>query len=619
MTKRTFFIMVIGVSSVITGIVNFLILFFFRSVPVSLNLMLLRAALPNLGYVLAVTVLLGRQGSLFNETRLRESGKDYPEILKKLGSVPVKMIALIVLIETVFLGLLFLQGEAIGIGKNIRVPLFLAALSAGMLAGTFVYVLTDALVSKTLISTGLITYPRDLREERQGLKMFIIPMAVTLVSILYVYSVTLLSVFREGNSPAETGAGSQTTALLFMGGFFIIVLSLAYTLKKNTGRLFDSVILQLENLSSAEKDLSRRISICSVDELGTIAGMVNSFCENMGGGIREIKTGQDELSTSGMKLEEHISGMAASIKQISGNVEQVREKTEAQMRSVTGSSAAIHQIAKNIESLNNSIAVQADGVSQASSAVEEMVGNITSIGSMAEKMTGQFKTVASAASDGGSIQQENSTKIHDIVTQSQSLMEANRIIATIAAQTNLLAMNAAIEAAHAGDAGRGFSVVADEIRKLAENSSNESQKIGSELKQIMETINYIVKNADALNMAFSQISGRVEDTKKLVFEVENAIREQQEGAVQVMNALKTMNDITSQVRTGSREMNEGNTSMLREIGTLQEHAQEISLRMDEMATGVTRINTGAQDVSGLAVSNQDTIQKIAAIVKDFTV
>ncbi|MDR1100551.1 MAG: methyl-accepting chemotaxis protein, partial [Treponema sp.] len=598
MTKRTLFIMLIGISGVITGIVNFLILFFFRTVPVSLNLMLLRVALPNLGYSVIVTILLGRQGSLFDETRLRVPGKDYLEALKKLGSVPVKMIAFVVLFEILFLGLLFLRGEAIGIGENIRTPLFLAALSAGMLVGTFVYVLTDALVSKTLIGAGLTAYPRDLREERQGLKVFIIPMAVTLVSILFVYSVTLLSLFKAGNLQVEISAGSQMTMLLFVGVFFIIVLSLAYTLKKNTGQLFDSVILQLENLSSAEKDLSRRISICSVDELGTIAGMVNSFCENMGGGIREIKNGQDELSLSGMSLEKHVSDIAASIKQISGNVEQVREKTEAQMRNVAGSSTAIHQIAKNIESLNNSIAVQANGVSEASSAVEEMVGNITSIGGMAEKMTDQFKTVASAASDGGTIQQENNTKIHDIVTQSQSLMEANRIIATIAAQTNLLAMNAAIEAAHAGDAGRGFSVVADEIRKLAENSSNESQKIGSELKQIMETINYIVKNADALNLAFSQISGRVEDTKKLVFEVENAIREQQEGAVQVMNALKTMNDITSQVRTGSREMNEGNASMLREIGALQDNARDISVRMEEMATGVTQINDGAQNVSG---------------------
>jgi methyl-accepting chemotaxis protein len=619
MRKQTIFIGIISVGSIVIGAMNFLILFFFKSLPVPPDQMLLRVALPGLGFSLIITALLGRNASLFDTARLKAAEEDHLQVLKKMGSMPVKMIAFIVLLQVVFLGLLFLQGEAIGIVEGNRISLFLAALSMGMLTGTFVYVLTDSLVSQTLISANLIHYPRDLREQRQALKVFIIPMAVVLVTIFFVYSVTMLTVPGTEDARAGMTVPSRSLVLPCIGIFFILIFVLAYTLKKNTGRLFASVILQLENLSSATKDLSRRISVCSVDELGTITGMVNSFCENMGEGIREIKNSQDDLSASGMKLETYVEDMAAALKQISGNVEQVREKTEAQMHSVSDSSEAIHRIAQNIESLDSSIAVQVDGVSEASSAVEEMVGNIASIGGTAGKMADQFKTVADAASKGGMVQRENSAKIYDIVTQSQSLMEANRIISTIAAQTNLLAMNAAIEAAHAGDAGRGFAVVSDEIRKLAENSSNESQKIGNELKQIMQTINQIVKNADALNFAFEQITGRVEDTQKLVFEVENAIREQQEGAVQVMNALKTMNDATAQVRTGSREMNEGNESMLREINILQEHAREISVRMAEMTAGINRINDGAQDVSGLAQSNQDRVQKIAAIVKDFTV
>jgi methyl-accepting chemotaxis protein len=289
------------------------------------------------------------------------------------------------------------------------------------------------------------------------------------------------------------------------------------------------------------------------------------------------------------------------------------------MQSVMESSAAVHQIAKNIESLDNSISTQTDRMTRASAAVEVMIGNIASIGGVTEKMALQFKTVDDAASAGSAIQQESGTKINEIVGQSQALQEANQIIATIAAQTNLLAMNAAIEAAHAGEAGQGFSVVADEIRKLAENSSNESQKISAKLKQIVETINHIVKNARTSEQSFAQVSARVNETGKLVQEVDNAIREQKEGAAQVMEALTVMNDITAQVRTGAKEMTEGNESMLREIGSLQNQSREIADSVSHMTEDIQTVNAGAQEISRLALTNQAAITSISQIVDSFKV
>jgi methyl-accepting chemotaxis protein len=619
LNKKQNFLIIVGAGNIVNVLIVFVFLFLFREASVPVISILLRAGFPGLGFIVLATLILGTSARYFDSGNFHVSGEEYRTALEKIGTVPIKMIALLAVLENVLLAGIFIQGSAVGIRQGLGLSLYLMCLSMGLLVGTFVYVLTDRLVSKTLIANELSAYPQELREGRQSIKMLIIPVAVALIVVIYSLSVLMLIVTEAGGN-LLTMPGHEW---LKMGGLItflmLIVSALAFTLKKSTSSLFDAVIAQLENLSSAKKDLTRRINICSVDEVGTIAGMVNSFCENMGAGMRDIKSGQGDLSASGLKLEENASSMASSLDRISETVEQVRARTEEQMQSVAESSAAVHQIAKNIESLDNSINTQATSMSQASAAVEEMIGNITSIGGMTEKMADQFKTVGEAATAGSAIQQESGVKINEIVVQSQALQEANRIIATIAAQTNLLAMNAAIEAAHAGEAGRGFSVVADEIRKLAETSSGESQKISAELKQIVETINHIVKNAKAAEQSFTMVSTRVNETGKLVQEVDNAIREQEEGAGQVMEALKIMNDVTAQVSTGSKEMSEGNESMLREVGSLQNQSREIAGSISQMAEGIKTVNAGAREVSQLALGNQTAITRISQIVDSFEV
>jgi methyl-accepting chemotaxis protein len=617
--KKQNLLVVLCAGNIVNALIVFTVLFLFREASVSFFTMLLRVGLPGLAFIVLATLILGSSARLFDSANFQVSGEAYSEALKKIGAVPIKMIAFLTILENVLLGGIFIQGPSVGIPPELGTALYLVCLSLGLLVGTFIYILTDRLVSKTLIAYKLTAYPRDLREGRQSVKMLIIPIAVAIISILYSLSAALLIIVRGGGNLLNMDGGDWGVLAALISFLMLIIFALAMTLKKSTSGLFDAVIAQLENLSSAKKDLTRRITICSVDEVGTVAGMVNSFCENMGAGVRDIKRGQGDLDVSGRKLEENASVMASSLTRISEAVEQVRARTEEQLHSVAESSAAVQQIAKNIESLDNSISTQAASMSQASAAVEEMIGNIASIGGVTEKMAFQFKTVGEAAAAGGAIQQESGAKINEIVGQSQALQEANRIIATIAAQTNLLAMNAAIEAAHAGEAGRGFSVVADEIRKLAETSSGESQKISAELKQIVETINHIVKNAKAAEQSFTQVSSRVDETGKLVQEVNNAIREQKDGAGQVMEALKVMNNVTAEVKTGSQEMNAGNESMLREIGSLHGHAREIAGSVSQMAEDINTVNTGAQEISGLALSNQTAITQISQIVDSFEV
>jgi methyl-accepting chemotaxis protein len=601
---------------------DFLLLIYFD---ITFSQLILKLGIPCLLFLIAYCIILGRNAKCFSASFFKqtEAEKDKEKVfldrLKRIGAIPIKMIALNVLLHAALLGCVYVNGNYLPVQNSMRGPLFLASLAFGMLVGTFIYVMSDGLVSRSLIAQNFLYYPRGLREKRQELKAMIIPMAAVLMALVFAVSVTFLSIIKAGGSIDNYKGSDWLTMLLPVIIVFICVALLSINLKKNASVLFSSIIEQLENLSSDQKDLRRRITVCSVDELGTITGMVNSFSDHLSEGIHDIKSGKDDLILVGSRLEENASGMAASVAQMSVSADQVLEKTKSQMESVNTSSQAVQRISDNVRALDESIAVQTASMNEASAAVEQMIGNITSISSVTEKMESQFKTVGESSNRGSSIQKESAERIDIIVTQSQDLQDANKVIATIAAKTNLLAMNAAIEAAHAGESGRGFAVVADEIRQLALNSTNESNKIRAELKQIVDTINNIVKDSEASTNAFIEVTKRVEDTEKLVHQVNNAIREQKIGASQIINSLRMMKENSDKVNNGSKEMDHGSLVMLKEIGALKTNAGEIMSCMAEMSDGIKNINNGAQGVSELSAKTKSSIQKISVIADGFQV
>jgi methyl-accepting chemotaxis protein len=262
---------------------------------------------------------------------------------------------------------------------------------------------------------------------------------------------------------------------------------------------------------------------------------------------------------------------------------------------------------------------QTSSVSKSSSAIEEMIANIQSVTATLAKNADNVKGLIEASDVGRSGLQEVSTDIQEIARESEGLLEINAVMENISSQTNLLSMNAAIEAAHAGEAGKGFAVVADEIRKLAENSGEQSKTISTVLKKIKDAIDKITRSTDEVLNKFEAIDSGVKTVSEQAENIRNAMEEQSVGSQQILEVIGQLNEITQQVKSGSDEMLEGSKEVIQEGKNLELVTEEITNGMNEMATGADQINIAVNRVNEISGQNKDNIDVLVKEVSRFKV
>jgi methyl-accepting chemotaxis protein len=537
--------------------------------------------------------------------------------LEQIGAFPLKGLILYLVLLLVYVFALLPLTPLLGVRAELGSAVLLFQLAFGLLCGAIVYIYGDRQVTLFLLSQSIVHYPRAVKEKRQYKKIFIIPTFICIMTIMLSCSgIVFLLDTMSLNDPTLLG---KTLIILVASAviFFIIVVICALSLAKATLLIYESIIKEAEQISSAEKDLTKRISIASVDELGSIAGFVNDFFRGLLEVVTGIKRIQRDFVEVGRELERSAQTSASAVTQMADHVNQVQEKTVAQLESVVQCSGKVDEASLVIKSMEEVINKQADSVATASSSIEEMVGNIASVSNSINIMAGRFAELTTLSEEGRNAQTTSVEKINLISERSSALLEANKVISTIAAQTNLLAMNAAIEAAHAGDAGKGFAVVADEIRKLAENSAAQSKNISVEINQVQEAIGEVVSTSRISGTVFAKVSEHIGETDALVREVKHAMNEQNEGSTQILTTLQVINDVTAKVRGGSKEMSAGNGVILGEMNGISASSQEVRQSIGQIAAAFEEIEKTAQGVSTAAEKIMENIRGMESAVGHF--
>ena len=375
----------------------------------------------------------------------------------------------------------------------------------------------------------------------------------------------------------------------------------------------------LKNIAQGEGDLTVRLPVTGSDEITDMSEYFNQTIEKIGSSIRHVGENTTTMEEIGNELASNMTETASSVHEISANIDSVKQQALTQAASVTETAATIEEIVRTIKQLNISIETQAASVAQSSSSVEEMVANIASIGQTLGKTDAAIKSLTTATGEGKTTLVTSNTVAQKIAEESGSLLEASTVIQHIASQTNLLAMNAAIEAAHAGEAGKGFAVVADEIRKLAEDSATQGKAITATLKMLSGEIDTLSASSKTVEGKFNTIFTLAEQVKEMSAILTESMREQENGSKEVLIAIKNINTVTTEVQAGSEEMLKGGKSVAQEMQKLDSLTRIISDSMNEMASGAVQINHAVQEVNELTQQNKQRIASLAEEVGKFKV
>jgi methyl-accepting chemotaxis protein len=573
--------------------------------------------------LLAMVLIIVRKLRLYavDIKALASKNGEYSQVIKELGAVPLQVFLLFLIIELASQTVLtVLLRNLWGCGGFTATIIFIFQFAVYGLLGSLIYVALDKLTMEALLERELTSYPPELREDRQRKKNVIIPMVMSIMATVFTFAVAVFIIARNSKLDEASSWKLFSSSLLIFApaeaGYQAFVFVLVRIWSSNTARLYSHLLERLDQIASADKDLTGKINIASVDEISSMVGRINDFTGMLKNSFAKVKDSSAQCSSLQSRLFAAIASSSKNSHAIGEAVLSMLDMVREEDKTVKDADRSGKEVETNVSRVLSQIKLQNESVQESARDTERAIDAV----SQAAKRTAEVKALTDrlmgAFGENDADIKSTLSSVNAIVDLSRKLSEINSLIAKIASQTNLLAMNAAIEAAHAGDSGRGFSVVADEIRNLAETTAKHTKDSRESLKAVLGEIQRALEVSKKTSESYKTMSGILEEVNLGTRSIAESMDSQDSANKTILERLKQTLDYSRETEKISTELDRETKTLIAGLDALSEHSRKVlqnieitKAQNEEEKTTIKQVDELANEAARLSAVSESLLSE----------